>query len=125
MPKASDNFLRGWCRQVRQALDDGAELGYEAAELIEELSELLIPDRDSGAEMDSTDSIGDGPDDSDHPGNAQGPEQMHLPGVPGVGADVEHLRGRVDRARSVPRGTGSGAPVLAEQAPVCKRVPRG
>lgn len=122
MPKASDNFLRGWCRQVREALDDGTELGYEAAELLEELSELLVPGGAAGDEMVSSDTDGVCEDDSDTSRDAEGPQQMYLPGVSGVVGDMEHLRGRDDRSRSVPRGAGSGASVLTSSV---KRVDRG
>lgn len=124
MPKASDNFLRGWCRQLRQALDDGTELGYEAAELVEELDELLVPRGDTDTEMGQCDSDGDGADGSDTEGDAQVTTQADLPGIPGVGGNVEHLRGAVRGTSSVPRGTGGGVTDVTPAVP-CKRVHRG
>jgi len=120
MPKSDDNYLRGWCRQVQHALDEGTELGYEAAELIEALLDL-ISSRDSDSEVELADSGGGGGAPEAHQEPLAGAIQAHLPGVPGVGPAVEHrANGDNDPAR-VPRGTGSGTSVLTEVSNVCKR----
>jgi len=124
MSKTTDNFLRGWCRQVRAALDEGTELGYEAAELILELEDLISPEGDEEPELDDF-STGDGnpggevvsagrSDGAEPRADARGPdvrrEQMHLPGIPGVGGHLGNLPVVHDRTTRVPRGTRGGAP---------------
>jgi len=110
MAKSDDNFLRGWCRQVRHALDEGTELGYEAAELLEELSELLSPG-DTDPEMGQSDGTGGGgvapPPDVPPAGSAE----ADLAGVPRVGGSAQCVRvtHRNNDASRVPRGTGDAA----------------
>lgn len=113
----SDNFLRGWCRQLREALDEGTELGYESAELLEECLDLLVPDRDTGPEMEqSDDRDGDSPE-GPLEGPLDGTVETDQPGVPGLERrlnDALFPRG-VDNEAGVPRGT---------RGPVVKRRER-
>jgi len=116
MPKQSDNFLRGWTRQLRAAVDDGGELAYETAELIEECLDLLVPDRDSDREVDDSDEDGVGGADDACASAPSGRQQNDQPGVSGLGTLLEPSPRRDNPPPRVPRGTGSGASLLAARA---------
>lgn len=118
----SDNFLRGWNRQVQHALEEGTELSYEAAELIEELLELLSPG-DSHPEMGESDGGGRSDSETLLDATLGGHRQADLPGIPGVGSGVEPLLvpERDDNPPRVPRGTREPVTGTARTAKVVKR----
>jgi len=127
MPKKSDdNFLRGWCRQVQHALDEGTELGYEAAELILQLEDL-ITSGDTGDEVDGPDDDSGGEAGIVSRGRLEGCIEDDQPAIPGLGSPMDVLPSEHHTPGGVPRGTGSGASVLVvdgqavEQARVCVR----
>lgn len=116
--KKSDNFLRGWCRQLREALDEGGELAYETAELVGEALDLIEPagvDGDPGGEVVLAD--GDAGEDAGETGRelAHGSEQAHQPDVPGLVGVLGHVPAQHYAPAGVPRGTGGGAASIAQR----------
>jgi len=109
MPKSSsDNFLRGWCRQLRAALDEGGELAYEAAELIDEALTLIEPSGDAGDQMGLADRDGgEDPGEVDLATDA-GHQQDDLPGMARMGRGMVDVPSPDHGSPGVPRGTGSG-----------------
>lgn len=72
--KQEYNFLRGWLKQLRSALDEGLELAYETAELVDESLDLIAaPDGDD--------------DDLDRPEYRGGGDAPELDGGTGEGDD--------------------------------------
>lgn len=94
MAKAYHN-LAGWIRDVRAALKEGDEHAYEAAELIQELDDLI------GGYPDGEPGLGDSPGlDSPSPDGDSGPDAgsgQHQVARPGV--VVDPVRGRVQVPR--------------------------
>jgi len=132
MAKTDNNFLKGWARQLRQALDDGDELAYECAELIEEsLASVGFerPDDGDGAdvdEMDDADPDGGEVDAASSGRGLRGSEDPK-PDVPGLARRVDNLRDELLGDSGVPRGTRGGAAatvVDGQPANICKRRPR-
>lgn len=114
MAKPSDNFLRGWCRQLRIALDEGTELAYETAELVEESLDLLA-DRDPDPEMGQPDVRDRSDAQSDADGTSAGHAEDDVAGISGVGGGVATPRQPPvgnDDTPGVPRGT-SGRTVMS------------
>jgi len=121
MPKQDNNFLKGWSRQLRAALDEGGELAYECAELIDEALALLPDGEEPGSETDPPEpSLGsEGPSDG-----AEGSARAGGPNEGQRGMDLDAvIRGLVDRLHDlggeqatlplrgdVPRGTGTVTP---------------
>jgi hypothetical protein len=113
--KQQDNFLKGLCRQLREAIDDGRELAYEFAELVDEALGLIQPDEqsddgDDGGEVEFTDDragelLGETPARS-----VDGSQQGDLPSVPGLVGRHDPVQVGDDSPRGVPRGTRSGTP---------------
>lgn len=121
VPKRSDNFLRGFCRQLREALDEGTELAYEFAELADEAAELIdgAIDGDAGDQMVSSDTAagqGFGGQPALH---VDGQVQSRQPVLPGVVRGDVTLPDGDNRPAGVPRGTRSRVP-----APVSVRLPQ-
>lgn len=116
MAKPNDNFLRGWCRQLRAALDEGGELGYEAAELIEEALDLFVPgDGDPESPVVDDESTPSEESDGDTRGVPSGRIRQDAgphPRVRGVAGQVDLVSPRGPGVPRVPRGTGGGAAVL-------------
>lgn len=87
MPKKSDNFLRGWTRQLREALDEGGELAYEAAELLDECADLIAPG--TGDDEVGTPDDADGDDVQDDVGvDPDGDSEDHQRNLPGLAGDM-------------------------------------
>lgn len=111
MPKKSDNFLRGFCRQLREALDEGGELAYEFAELAFEAAELIYTDETG--DRDCVDTVGDTDSTQcEAPGETGGgpvssseSPQSTLPWMVRGDADVQE---QLHSSAGVPRGTRSG-----------------
>lgn len=107
--KPNDNFLRGWAKQLRAALDEGVELGYEVAELIDEALDL-ITDPSSDDELGMSDAGGDGSDDGDHQEPDGGLEEGILRDEPDLGGRV---RGGSTYAKGVDASMGGHASSVA------------
>lgn len=108
--KVNDNFLRGFCRQLREALDEGRELAYEFGELCDEALELVTPtqdpdDGDPGDQMELSDSGGSPDSGTLHRGDVDGEEQSDLPITSRMVRGDGHVPNGHDSAGGVPRGT--------------------
>lgn len=130
--KPSDNFLRALCAQLRAALDDGGELGYEFAELVDEALDLIAGPEgddelgDSGPGVDSeADDFAGGHDEGDEEGVLRDePDMGHR--VQRLGRETERMDQPLGRAARPLAGAASGD---ARRAPlngsVCERSGRG
>lgn len=111
--KSKRSFLISLCRQLRAALDDGEELAYEFAELVDEALDLITAPS-SDPELGDAESGGDGEGDD----AAGGHDEVHQEGVlrdpPDLGGGVRSERGA---ATDVDVCVACGAPAVAGATP--------
>lgn len=110
--KANYNYLVGWCRQLRQALDEGVELGYEVAELIDEAIDL-ITEPSSDPELGDAESGGDGEGDDGIGGHDEVHQEGLLRDEPRMGG---RLRSAGDQATRVDAAVAGRDPDVAGAA---------